>query len=750
MKKTIAKTAALVMAAMLAGSAVPMNIAALDYFGGSSTTSSESDVELQTALTTVKKRIDIPKELSEFNYSTSKSYGTKVFNLRWYAKEGSTHYIDVTVVGNIITSYNEYDAEKSYYGNPSLAKLTDSQMLEKAKSYIAKLDPTIKDSVKVSMGNNLSINSDKVTINFKRYENGIEVSGNGGRVTIHKNTGKLISFSTEWWDNAKFDDPSKAKSEKEIENIYKTLCTLTPYYKLTTDWNTKKVTAKIVYQPDMTSEIDAFTGKESTIWEDMREAGGTRFYGYGNFMDAEESMDCDEAPAEGAADAGSGVEFTKAELEKIQIDNSLITPEKAFEQLKKDKFVALTDDYVINSYDIYSEDYYDVRPLSNEDKTKKEEEKNFYLSINFTVKDTLKNNYKGYRTVYVQLNAKTGEILNLEKYSRSGGDLPKLDVAKTKAIADSVAKTYSKNIISSYKADKSNSEPVSVWGDKKKNYETSRRFTYNRYENGIMVSGNNIYVTVDSDGTVTNYWCNHTENVNFPSADILSTDEAFEKLYEQKDFNCYYDGWITKDGQVKTYLIYRMDSFYLNAKTGKLCLWNGDPITKSVSVRDIKYTDIKGIPQEAAILALQRHGASLSAEKTFKPNDYVEKNEFSALLGSLTGGYYYYEDVVAVEVPEEASQADSKKETQYMTREDAAVLFTNSSGYGKIAELKGIFKTPFSDVKSSDKNIGSIAVAYSMGFMKGENGKFNGSKKITRAEAMQMIYDYILYMEKNS
>ena len=760
--KTVAKTAALILAATMAGSAIPMNISAVPG-GGSSTTSSNSDVELQAALTVAKKRITIPDELEEFDYSTSMSYGTKVFKFRWYnikdMNSKNVHYIEATVVGDIISSYNEYYGDRDYYGTPGFAKLSESQMLEKAKSYISQLDPSIKDKVTVSLGNNLSIYSNRVTINFARFENGVEVTSNGGNVTIDKNTGELISFTVNWWDNAKFDDASKAKSESEIKELYKKLCKLTPYYKISTNWDTMEKTVEIVYEPDMYSEIDAFTGKKSTIWDDMREAEGTRFYGYNSFYnEVEEAAVADANPATGAGTEG-GVEFSKAELEKIQIDNSLITPEKAFEQLKKDKYAALSDDYVISSYDIYSDNNYDAEPvLYEEGKEPKKEEQKFYLSVNFKVKDELKEKYTGYKNISVQLNAKTGEMLYLNRYGKSG-ELPKLDVTKAKAVADGAATTYSKKIINSYKSDKGNTEPVSTWGDKNQYYETERTFKYNRYENGIQVSGDYIYVDVDSEGTVTRYNFNHTEDVKFPAANILTTDQAFEKLYQQQKFNYYYDGWITKDGQVKTYLLYRMDSFYLNARTGKLCNWyGGEPY--SYNKEKTAYSDIKGIPQETAILTLQKHGVTISNEAKFRPNDYIEKDTFASLVSMALGGVYYHSygeaeyvmvDVPvaadeAYEVPDDASAAEkaAAEKSKYVTRTDAAVMFTQSSGFGKVSELKGIFKTPFSDVKDTDENIGSIAVAYSMGFMKGENGKFSGEKQITRAEAMQMIYDYIL------
>ena len=747
MKKTVAKTAALILAAMMAGAAIPMASAAVDPNGGAGTTSSNSDVDLQAALTVVKKRITIPDELKEFDYSTGMSYGTKIFYFRWYnvkdVNSKGSHQISVTVVGDIITEYYEYYGDRNYYGDPSFAKLSESQMLAKAKEYIGKLDPSIKDKVEVSLGD-LSINSDRANINFTRIENGIEVSSNNGRVTIDKNTGELISFNVNWWDNAKFASPEKAKTEDEIKELYKKLCNLTPYYKIYTNWSTKEKTVNIVYEPDMNSEIDAFTGKESTIWEDMRKAEGTQYYGFA----AEEGANDEAESSAGAADPNpatgvGGITFTEAELEKIQIDNSLITPKEAFEQLKKDKYAALSDDYVISSYDIYSDYDYGIDELVYEEGREPEKkEQEFYLTLNFKVKDSLKEKYTGYKNISVQLNAKTGEVLYLNKYGKPG-DLPKLDVTKAKATADSAAKAYAKDIIDSYKSDKGNTEPVSTWGDKNQYYETSRTFRYNRYVNGIQVSGDGIYIEVDSEGTVTRYSFNHTEDVKFPAADILTADKAFEKLYEQRKFDYYYNGWITKDGQVKTYLLYRMSSFYINAKTGKLCNWYGGDLNERSS--GVKYTDIKGIPQETAILTLQRHGVTISDEKNFRPNDYIEKNEFSMLVGmALGGGYYFYDEEAPVEAETPAStQKPADQGSKYVTRTDAAVIFTQSSGYGKVSELKGIFKTPFSDVKSTDENIGSIAVAYSLGFIKGEDGKFNGTKKITRAEAMQMIYDYI-------
>ena len=740
-KTTITKIAAAAMAVMLAGAAVPAAAVMPVYAIGGSSTSNESEVEMKAALTVAKQRVTVPEELTEFTYSTGKSYGTKVFEFKWSTPDNvswdKSRTIQVSVVGDIITSYSDSDSySKGYSSEPSLAKLTEEEILAKAEGYIKQLDPKIAGSVKAEVGS-LNLFGNSATVRFKRYVNGILVSGNGGSVTINKNTGVLYSFDAQWWDNADFKSPEGIKTEKEIEEAYKKLCKLTPYYKINTNWETKKKTVRIVYEPDFTSEIDAFTGEASTIWVDMEEAGGTRFYGYDTYAETDEAaaVEAEPNPATGV-NADGGVVFTAAELKKIQQDKNLLTAEQVFELLKKDKFAALTDDYEIKSYEVRSsEQDYGIMPLA-EDSAAKEKDEEFYIDVTFTAKD---KNYKGYKTVYVTLNAETGEMISMNKYNMSA-KLEKLNVENAKAVAEAAANQYANDIMKECHPDVRNDDEVEVWNG---GFETSRNFRFNRFVNGIQVYGDYINVTVDSNGVVTDFSCIYTDDVKFPSADILSSDEAFDKLYTQRDFNYYYTGWITKDGKVKTYLLYDMDSFYLNAKTGRLCGWNGEPLNDYTSGRDVKYTDIKGIPQEQAILTMQKYGVTVTSDSKFQPNEIITKQEFEGLLSSAIRGYS--EDVMEEGMDMDAYKAEQKKP---VTRTDAAVLFTKGYDNNHLAELKGIYKTPFSDIKSNDENIGAIAIAYAKGFIPKGDGKFNGEKQITRAEAVQMIYDYLVYITK--
>ncbi|MCH5192956.1 MAG: S-layer homology domain-containing protein [Oscillospiraceae bacterium] len=750
MKRSLARTAALIMAVMMTGTSVPAYVSA-ESGGTVSTESNESDKALREALTIVKKRVDIPAEMSEFYYSNAEEYGTKAFNLTWHTPDDVKAYkqLDISIVGNIIVSYEPYDyGDKSEENGFGFAKLSEKELLKKAKEHLKRLNPSIGDNARLELGH-VSLYSNSASVTIERYETGVPVKDNYGKMYLDKNTGELQYFSLAWADNAKFADSKNARTVAEIQEDFKKLCKLTPYYVINKNWQTGEVYARIVYNPDFYSEIDAFTGKKSTIWEDMYKAGGKKLSSilYGITDD-----DYDDASSyAGAADDGDDSMFTEEELKKIQQEESLLTKEQVFELLKKDKIVALTDDYEVSSYAVSSRKEYpmvldNARGVAYPDKSREEE--NFYVSATYKVKDAVKDKFKGYKTVYVYLNAGTGEIISMEKWGLNG-DRPKLDVKKASAAAAEAAKAFDGDIFGEYKANEGNSAPVKVWTNtvtakdgqtvETEHYETSRTFGYARYVNGIQVDGDGIYVEVDGNGVVTEYSSTYTEAV-FPSADILTPDQALDKLYTQQDFHYYYDGWVGKDGAVHTYLIYRTDSFYLNAKTGQICSWSGVPVKKDEKSDDeVKYTDIKGIPQEKAILMLQKYNIVLTKDSKFDPTGDITEYEFRNLL------------IKALDL--EANDIDIDKNVMKetaLTREGAAVIFTRCYDTGGITNIRGIFKTPYSDVKSSDKNAGAITVAYSYGFFDKGDGKFYGSRKITRAEAMQMIYDHILLLSSQS
>lgn len=745
------RTAAAVMAAMLAGTAcaplaAAVNPDALPAATASGTSAAKKeDASMKAALTEVKKRIDIPEELSEFTYAESKVYSKTGYNFNWNtpadAKESKS--INVSIIGNVITEFSRYGFDENVYGEIRLAKLSQEEIIAKAKENLKKLNPHIYSECKFEL-KNLSLSSRAAVVRVTRNVNGIDVTDNNGLIRINQDTGEMTEMSLTWWDGASFSDPKTAKTEAGIQEAYKSLCTLKPYYRISYEWNEKekksKPVVRIVYEPDFSSEIDAYTGKASTIWEDMKTAGGEHYYGNNKVTYANPAtgigFDYEEAAEAEADDDAGGVVFSEAEKEKLEQNENLLKTDEVTALLKKDKFVALTDSYKLRNYSVSSE----------KDDNGKE---TFTMYAEYELEKSKATAKDGYKYVNVRINAETGEVLYISKYGNQNySEMPKLDVKKANTVAEEVAKTYAKDIVSQYKAEKSNTDPVIVWTDSKNNerFSTDRRFVFSRFVNGIQVSNNEISVTVDSNNVVTNYSTRHTENITFPDADIISTDEAFKKLYEQRDFNKYYNGWITKDGVFKTYLLYDIDGFYINAKTGKLCNWDGDTVKASGS-GDVSYSDIKDIPQREAILELQKYGVTLSADgKKFRPNDAISEADFGNLLAAALNGAYAYYDIPDVEEVADEALAKDVAET---TRKEAAVMFTNIYDNNGIAELKGIYRSFYSDVKTDDENAGHIAIAYGKGFFgKTADGQFHGDKVITRAEAMQLVYDYLKLLSK--
>ena len=80
-----------------------------------------------------------------------------------------------------------------------------------------------------------------------------------------------------------------------------------------------------------------------------------------------------------------------------------------------------------------------------------------------------------------------------------------------------------------------------------------------------------------------------------------------------------------------------------------------------------------------------------------------------------------------------------------VTREDAFVYMVKLDGLDKVARLNGIFKVEYEDENliSYDK-IGYPAILTGMGIICGNGGKLRPQDFITRAEAVSMVYNYMI------
>jgi hypothetical protein len=689
-----------------------------------STQAGNSDVNLQTALTKVKKRVDVPANLTEFSYTSQTNNSVTTYRFTWTedGKNGSgvtpldsagrkVNSMNVTIVGDIITRYNRnYDYSKSIYSTTgaSLGKLNILNFDTYAKAGIEKLNPGMSKKIKLGDAR-ASLYNTSVSMSFSREENGVTVSSNSGTVVFDKNTGDLTSFNVSWWDDATFKSPAGIISQDAIKAAFADAIDLKKQYVIKKDWDTKKVSAQITYSPETNYEFDAFTGKKSTIWDDYREAMKTT--GMADTEGVAEGLEADYALDDNAVAEESEVSFSEAELQAIKENENMIKKAEATALLLKDPYIGLTTDYQLTTGNLYTKNdfgitnYWDLRYLINTDER--------------------------YSSISVRLDADSGKVISFSKNSynkgkAAGTKAQQLDIKAADTKAAAAFSYYMEDIIGEYK-DNTKSTYVGYAYDNKGNqlYPTSKSYYKQRYHDNIIVVGETANITINDKGEITNFGYQYTD-VDFPSSETLSQAEAYEKLWEQKDFDLYYNGFVGRNGKVSTYLLYDINSFTLNAKSGKLSDYYGDPIDIALDDK-VTFTDVKGTKYETAVNTLLAYGVYIDTRSSkFSADTKITRAEFHNLMNKI-----YSSD--------EIETNDAQKP---LTKAEAARIYVQATGGEKYASMKGVWKSPYADVPENHAYVGYIAIAKAEGVF-ASGGNFSPEASLTRGDAILMIYEMV-------
>ena len=733
MKRKIAALMAVILAAG-AVQCVPLTVFAESETASSQSQSADNgktelseEEQMKTALALVKSRIDIPEEYSNFSYSTGENRGMKTYIFTWTDPTGNKSY-SVDVEGGIITSYY---APYDYSGKPSISSHKPSYYVNKAMSWVYKVNPSMKGFLTKSSVS-LNITSNYVWVNFNRNFGGTSVEKNSVGVGVDKLTGEVISYNASWWQDAEFVSSADALSQEEIKEIYCGEVTIKPRYHIYEDSATGKKKTCIVYEPQSSYVYDALTGKHSSMEDDYAKFMDTDKYDHGVALNGEggaieeavEEIECEEDMAVETAAPATGVSFSEEELAAAADLSTMLTSEQFKALAVKDKYMGVTDKYMVQNFDI----------SRNEDA-----ECGYAISCTMMINNKTDNRY-----VTITADAKSGKIMSFYAYDyNEKGDKAELNVKKANTLANDAMKYYFGDISGEYKADTENTAPVSEGG---KNKQTSRNMKYNRYVNNIQVANNNIYITVNSAGKVTSVSCSYDRDVDFGDGLIINKKTALKLLCEQQDMTLRYNGFVDLESKPHTYLQYSMDGWTLNGVTGKLCDYNGQPVVKTdKQPENCPYTDISKSPYKKEIEALYEHNVRLYEGKEFKPTEKMTYGEFEQLLDIITG--YGYEPMPLEDVPLEEGEAVSYAETEsgaYFTRMTLAKAFTRAAKVDNCARYTSIFKSPFTDVSADDKDLGYAALAYGMGAINcGKDGKFYPNAYVTREYAYHCAYNYI-------
>lgn len=661
---------------------------------------------LASAITIAKTRLDIPEELTEFSYNTSENYKTTTYNLTWSTPADADEYreVSVTVCGSLILSYFDSSMYSSKNADSHFAKLTGDALYKKAQAAVKKLNPTVADVISIDRDSlNITMYGRKAQFSFVRTKNGVPVSNDRGSIVLDKDTGDIIGFHMSWHVNASFRDSKSAISLDKAKQKYAEMIQLTPQYEFDYDWQTKKVTARLVYRQGQYGEINAFTGKKSDFSADGY------YDGSNETEDAVADMDTGKGSGEG------GYQFT--EQEQAELDKKLpyASSEAVIKLMQADKWLTYSTDMELVSSDLYKVSF------TGKDK--------YYYTANFSSYVPDENDYvyeeiveedgsvsvpavesaQNWQEVNITVDAESGQIMSYYFWDTRDSRSSSYDLDKADKLAEEIAKTYAGDRFVEYKGNPSTDYS---WTDQNnKTFYNGSSHSWDRYSSDILVSGDSISVGLNADMKLTNYSYSYTD-VKLPdSSRMLSTDMVMQKFWENNDLNLYYLARFT-DKKTKTVLVYGTDSdVYVDATTGE-------------PVYDWQYSsdaanDLSGIKDKKILKmakALDDHGYLISTEK-FSENDTADSAVFEQLMG-----------------------VNTDEESKKLTRGDALVIFTKSVAGDAIPELKGIYKSPFSDVKDTDKNVGYYAIAYAMGAVSGN--KLNAKADFTYGDMIKMVYTF--------
>ncbi len=649
---------------------------------------SEMDKELESLILIVKEKIEVPKECTEFNYDVQSNEEGVIYNLHWSTKDRDkvNIHVEVEQEGNII-GYSNYTYKEEY---SILAKASYEQGLKSAKDFIAKIELPYKNDLHLYEQANITQGSE-YTYLFYDYENGIKVKDRRVDITVDKQTGKVTHFKGPRTYKGTYDKATPKLSLNDAKKAYLEKIEIPLVYKLYYDYKQNGINsfpAYMVYNIN-NKAIDALTGEVITGYNSYG------VYAGGSKMESESALDEQVlTPQEQKATEEAKHLISKHEAKQ--------KAEKYFKRIKEADIQNATLNKFINS---------------NE----------YVWNLHLTSKSSVES-------MYLSVNAETGEILSYYCYLDAPND--KIDV-KEEGVKEKV-EVFLKNIakgkypLTRYKNKKEEILPMPSETE-----NTSLMYDYERLVNGIPVSGNGLSVVYNTYyDEITSYSNTWNEIIFKDILNVVSEDKivdliGLELMYIDKD----------KSHKVLAYTheetVMAFDPF--TAKS--INYYDGTPYH---SEKRAFYDDVKGHPKEAIIRKLYDSGVMLPG-KSLKPNEKINQLDFLRLVLKESSENVSDENIYDRAIAQGILSESEKDSTHNITKEEAIKYIINSTPYKKVASLTEIYRYPYEDEKEVDEKLkGYVALAYGLGIIeKDQTNLLTPKETLTRAEAMQMIYNLI-------
>ena len=287
-------------------------------------------------------------------------------------------------------------------------------------------------------------------------------------------------------------------------------------------------------------------------------------------------------------------------------------------------------------------------------------------------------------------------------------------------------------------------------------------FTYTRVEAGYLCPMSTISLRVNAaTGFVDSFSAWWDEELTFgPSGPVVGEDaakDAFLGYYEAK--LCYVtvpedpDNW---ESPRHWLLVYLPDS-------GEGWVGGIDAVTGEAEYYDWTYeeprpiyTDLEGSYAQKEIETLAKYGVGWYGVDEFRPTAQVTELDMLLLMLSAVGWQPDYNTYVNATSEELESIYDTayyqgfiatreQDPTRLVTRAELCRCFVSLSGMLEAAQLRGIYRTGFSDEDQiPEEQLGYVAIAKGLGVVRGDrSGAFRPNDGATRQELAVMLYRYL-------
>ena len=635
---------------------------------------------LQDIIESVKKRIIIPDQLSEFSYYLS----DKTYQLSWNDEEGSESVnMKVEADGDILYYYHEENKNDSI-----LAKVGYEEAKKNAEVFLKQVVPDYEKFL-VLQETSAPSKDTNYAFRYNLVQDGIKVLGEKVLVNVDKQTGMVVGFSGISYDKGRTYESEKPKvSLEEAEALYLEKIGLKLAYQTWYDYQKKEQNSFLAYEVENSDYkgINAHTGEMIKLIQDKEEYFGDKE------TTAESSNDM------GAANSGES-SLTPSEQKAVEEAKNVLSAEEL--KAKWETYFSVLRTMEITSSRLYQGDQTYFR--------------------NIISRKNIGADNEAYASLYV--DGITGELWSYEY--NVGGQKEGMGTSWTQKESDAFIQKIAPDTFNHIVFDE-----VSIPKyDKNQQY-----FTYSRLENNIPVAGDGITLTYNKElDAVTSYHKNLTDTTFKKPQGILTEQEVIKNLGLELVY------METTDQHYELAYTHETGRMLLDAFSGKAVSRYGDE--KKEDVQSI-YTDIKGHPQEAVITKLFNSGIYLN-QSTLNPDSPITQKELLSLLiqarrWSVVNEGDLYEEAYELGIIEESEKNPTKK----MIREDAIAYLINLTDFKKIATLSEIYNYPFKDESVSGSRKGAIAIAYGLGLLEKE-AYFKPKETLTKAEAMVYLYRLI-------